>query len=106
MHRLKCVDLVIVRSLFFVFLPSHENCGCYGNGNSQNLHRSRDYVLWATHVPCFIKVLLLLFVKIDPRHYEYSMTFYSVFVNLRKKCALDCCTITNLNETNHNSTIA
>ena len=34
------------------------------------------------------------------------MTFYSVFVNLRKKCALDCCTITNLNEIYHNSTIA
>ena len=31
------------------------------------------------------------------------MTFYSVFVNLRKKCALDCCTITILNEINHNS---
>ena len=24
------------------------------------------------------------------------MTFYSVFENLRKKCVLDCCTITNL----------
>ena len=56
MHRLKCVDLVIVHSFF---LPSHENCGCYGNGKSQNLHRSRDYVMLATHVPCFIKVLLL-----------------------------------------------
>ena len=41
-----------------------------------------------------------------PETYEYSMTFYSVFVNLRKKCALDCCTITNLNEINHNSPIA
>ena len=37
----------------------------------------------------------LLFVKIDPRH-EYSMTFYTIFVNRRKKCALDCYTITNL----------
>ena len=45
------------------------------------------------------EILLLLL-------YEYSMTFYSVFVNLRKKCALDCCTITNLNEINHNSPIA
>ena len=34
------------------------------------------------------------------------MTFYSVFVNLRKKYALDCCTITNLNEMKHNSPIA
>ena len=34
------------------------------------------------------------------------MTFYSVFVNLRKMCALDCCTITNLNEINHNCTMA
>ena len=41
-----------------------------------------------------------------PETYEYSMTFYSVFVNLRKKCALDCCTITNLKEINHNSPIA
>ena len=41
-----------------------------------------------------------------PETYEYSMTFYSVFVNLRKKCALDCCTITNLNEINRNSPIA
>ena len=48
---------------------------------------------------------LLLFVKIDPRHMN-SMTFHSVLVNLRKKCALDCCTITNLNEFNHNSPIA
>ena len=29
------------------------------------------------------------------------MTFYSLFVNLRKKCAIDCCTITNLNGINH-----
>ena len=28
------------------------------------------------------------------------MTFYSVFVNLRKSCDLDCFTITNLNEIN------
>ena len=34
------------------------------------------------------------------------MTFYSVFVNLREKCALDCCTITNLNAIIHNSRIA
>ena len=34
------------------------------------------------------------------------MTFYSVFVNLRKKCALDFCTITNLKEINHNSPTA
>ena len=34
------------------------------------------------------------------------MTFYSVFVNLRKKCALDCCIITYLKEINHNSPIA
>ena len=27
-------------------------------------------------------------------------------VNLRKKCALDCCTITKLKEINHNSPIA
>ena len=27
-------------------------------------------------------------------------------MNLRKKCALDCCTITNLNEFNHKSLIA
>ena len=33
------------------------------------------------------------------------MTFYSVFVNLRKKCALDCFTITNLNEFIHISRI-
>ena len=31
------------------------------------------------------------------------MTFYSVSVNLRKKCSLDCCTITKLKEINHNS---
>ena len=41
-----------------------------------------------------------------PETYEYPMTFYSVFVNLRKKCALDCCTITNLNDINQNSPIA
>ena len=29
------------------------------------------------------------------------MTFHSVFVNLRKKCTLDCCIFTNLNEINH-----
>ena len=34
------------------------------------------------------------------------MTFYSVFVNLRKTCASDCCTITNLNEIIHNFRIA
>ena len=42
----------------------------------------------------------------DHKTYEYSMTFYSVFVNLRKKCALDCCTITNLNKINKKSPIA
>ena len=31
--------------------------------------------------------------------------FYSSFVNLRKKLALDYCTNTNLNENNHNSPI-
>ena len=41
-----------------------------------------------------------------PETYEYSMTFHSVFVNLRKRCALDCCTITYLNEIIHNSPIA
>ena len=40
-----------------------------------------------------------------PKTYEYSMTFHSVFMNLRKKCALDSCTITNLNEINQNSPI-
>ena len=41
-----------------------------------------------------------------PETYKYSMTFCSVFVNLRKKCALGCCTISNLNEFNQNSLIA
>ena len=34
------------------------------------------------------------------------MTFHSVFVNLRRNCTLDCCTITYLNEINDNSPIA
>ena len=34
------------------------------------------------------------------------MTFYSVFVNLRKKCAGDCSIITYLDEIYHNSPIA
>ena len=41
-----------------------------------------------------------------PETYEYSMTFHSVLVNVRKKCALDCCTITYLNGINQNSPIA
>ena len=41
-----------------------------------------------------------------PETYKYSMTFYAVFVNLRKKCALHCCTNTNVNEINHNFPIA
>ena len=34
------------------------------------------------------------------------MTFLPIFGNLRKMCALDCGTITFVNEINHNSSIA
>ena len=51
-------------------------------------------------------VILTIWYCLSKLTLEYSMTFYSVFVNLRKKCALDWCTITNLNELNHKSPIA
>ena len=41
----------------------------------------------------------LSFVYIQLRHnYEYSMTFLPIFGNIRKMCALDCGTITFMNE--------
>ena len=45
----------------------------------------------------------ILFVKIDPRHMNIQWPFTQSSWIFVKKLALDCCTITNLNEIIHNS---
>ena len=45
---------------------------------------------------CFIAMFIICLHC--PETYAYSMTFLPIFGNLRKMCALDCGTITFLNE--------
>ena len=74
------------------------------SAKTYNTLKSKGFL--ASCLSTYIFSTLYIVCQNWPETFEYSMTFYSVFVNLRKKCALDCCTITNLNEINHNSTIA
>ena len=68
-----------------------------GYGSFSSYCRANQEWRWHNRLFTIVKSNIIV-CQNWPETYEYSMTFYSVFVNLRKKCALDCCTITYLNE--------
>ena len=41
----------------FCFSLSHENCGCYGNGNSKNVALVGDLCVVGNICACFMQVL-------------------------------------------------